>query len=163
MFDTQKLIKELQQKETIPGIKTLQPWATWIFYHGKNEDIRSYPNKMMGLTAILASGWDAYFNKKETIREFPYPYEQYCIIGFVRLVGITHYQDHETFKENYNHHFNPPDFFNGECFGWRFEDIIRIPPIYYEHSKNKGKEVIQLQGKMARVRIQVSNIINHIT
>ncbi|GAH61569.1 unnamed protein product [marine sediment metagenome] len=124
---------ELQQLDTIPGVKTLQPWATWIFYRGKTEEIRSYPNKKLVLTAILASGWDNYFNKKETIAELPYPYEHFCIIGFVRLVGITHYQDAHTFNSNYESHFNPPNFFDGECFGWQLEDITPIRPIYYEH------------------------------
>ena len=117
---------------------------------------------MWGLTAILASGWDNYFDKEEVKKELPYPYEHYCIIGFVNLCGITHYKHHLSFERNYNLHFNPPEFFIGECYGWRFKDIIAIKPLYYDHAKNKGKNVIRLQGKMARVRIPISEIMNRI-
>lgn len=162
MLSIDELISELRYKDSISGIKTLQPWATWIFFRGKTEDIRRYPNRYRGLAAIIASGWDNYFNKKETMIELPYKYEQFCIIGFVRLIDITHYIDQKTFESNYTRHFNPPHFFDGECYGWNFKDITPIKPIYYEHAKNKGKDVIQLQGKMARVRILISEIIDRI-
>lgn len=165
-MEQKDLIRELRKQtnpSSIPGVKVRQPWATWVFYRGKCEEIRTYKNNHRGLLGIMGSGWDDYFDRITTSEEYPYPYDQYCLLGIVRLVNCKCYYQGNSFRENYSRHLNPPFFFDATCYAWVFEDITPIKPLYYDHIKNKKRpDVIRIPGKMARVRIPVSEIIKRI-
>lgn len=159
----QELIRELRQYATILGIKVRQPWASWIFYRGKCEEIRTHRIAYRGLAGILASGWDKFFDSTQIAKYYPYPYDRHCLLGFARITGCKCYRTADQFRAAVDRHLNPPYFYSGVCHGWLLADRTPIKPLYYTHSENNGRFQICLQGQMARVRIATTEILDHIT
>jgi hypothetical protein len=153
----EELVSILHSRDTIPGLKTLQPWASLLITSEKKYDIRGYDNKQRGWTAILASGWDDSFGANHN--EHPF----FCLIGFCKLVGTKQYQTHAAFDNDYQFHRNPSNRYLSGCFAWRFEHPIQIIPLYYQHAKNEDKEFcLPLIGQMARCRIATKDLRNRL-
>jgi hypothetical protein len=160
-MDQATLIALLKKYETISGIKTKQPWAAWIFFKGKTIDIRTTNNRHRGLVAIIATSWDTYFSKEIIKKVIRIPYDFYAVIGFCKLTDVKEYYEYEEFVADQHLHLNPKEFFRSGLYGWKLEDATPIEPIYYECNRNKTKpNLIQLQGQMARVRINTRYLIN---
>lgn len=160
---SEHLLNNKARSESIPGIKVRQPWASWILYRGKCEEIRSKRNHHRGIVAILASGWDKYFTRAAVQAQYPLPYEHYCIVALAKLTGNVSYWKPDIFAANVHRHLNPAHFYSGRCYGWVLQDITPIAPIYYVHSKNTEKSyTIHLRGNQARVRVPVAEIRDHI-
>jgi len=156
-----------KQKDTVPGLKLLQPWASFILESGKTIDIRTYPNHYRGWIGLLASGWDTQFDLHQGLERGRFPkahYPLFCLVGFAILKEIKIYTTIEDFVSDRHLHLNVPEQFSQPCYGWILSRIAGIsPPLYYVHAKSKIRQhLLPLQGQMARCRIAVREILKRV-
>jgi hypothetical protein len=162
-MNTEQLLETLQQlartQSSIPGIKTLQPWATWIVHQTKEIDIRTKPNHYRGLVGIIASGWDTRFSLNDLIQYDRPCYEKYCLLGFCKLTAVKRYDTLVEFMKDFPLHRNPAAYFMVGLYGWILTERTPIKPLYYKHYQNRKKEdLLCFEGTMARVRIPIDQL-----
>ena len=154
------IIEILKSKQWIGGLKTLQPFASWIVSGKKTIDIRTYDTKTREVIGILASGTHPYFIDLQSVKEMVH----FALIGFVRIETTKKYRTKTEFDREYAKHCNPSAFWDDEeeYYGWILSHPIIIQPIFYTHKQNEGKDTIPLSGNYARVRILTEEILDRI-